>query len=85
MFTLLNYFCFFAIGEYVRGAARYRPLHLSFGVVRSEPPFMFYSEVHETNKNLDPLDKQLHRPPAHIATFRTQVIQKAHLYEFRSF
>ena len=38
----IELFCFLAMDEYVRGAARYRPLNLSFWVVRSEPPFVFY-------------------------------------------
>ena len=43
---------FFDIGEIMRGAAWCKPLNLTFfGVVRSEPPFVFYRNVQEVYQN----------------------------------
>jgi hypothetical protein len=47
---LSDFVCFFAMSEYMRGAAWYRPLNLSFWVVRSEPPFVLVDRA-EVNQN----------------------------------
>jgi hypothetical protein len=47
---LIEFVCFFAMDEYMRGAAWYRPLNLSFWVVRSEPPFVFCRSARSISK-----------------------------------
>ena len=97
----IEFVCFFAIDEYMRG------LH---GIDLSTSPFGWFVLSHPlycrtkkacrkswlakssqlSNELNDPnhlnfLDKQPHGPATHISTFRTQVIQEAYLDQFGSF
>jgi hypothetical protein len=48
----IDFVCFFDMDEIMRGAARRKPLNLSFfWVVRSEPPFVLYRRVHDGYQN----------------------------------